>query len=94
MTRDEALAILIHARHHAFVEGVLGHRSSNRKLDVQPQDDYRMAFRDLNRAYVSLRDGTACGIGRASHVLRRQRAQRRKPTSKPSKAVRAPETAT
>ena len=47
MTRDEALAKLISIRHHCFVRGVLG-RSA--------QDDFRQAFRTLNRFYVCLRD--------------------------------------
>ena len=48
MTRDEALAKLISIRHHCFVRGVLG-RSA--------QDDFRQAFRTLNRVYVCMREG-------------------------------------
>jgi hypothetical protein len=56
MNRDEALAILIGARHHCFARGVLGSRSFNRALDEKPGDDFRAAFRELNRLYVVLRD--------------------------------------
>jgi hypothetical protein len=56
MNRDEALAILIGARHHCFARGVLGSRSFDRALDEKPADDFRAAFRELNRLYVVLRD--------------------------------------
>jgi hypothetical protein len=56
MNRDEALAMLIGARHHCFARGVLGNRSFDRELDEKPADDFRAAFRDLNRLYVELRD--------------------------------------
>ena len=56
MNRDEALATLIGARHYCFVRGVLGSRSFNRALDEKPADDFRAAFRELNRLYVALRD--------------------------------------
>jgi hypothetical protein len=56
MNRDEALAILIGARHHCFVLGVLGNRPFDRELDEKPADDFRAAFRELNRLYVELRD--------------------------------------
>jgi hypothetical protein len=56
MNRDEALAILIGARHHCFARGILGSRSFDRALDVKPTDDFRAAFRELNRLYVVLRD--------------------------------------
>lgn len=55
MNRDEALAMLIGARHHCFVRGVLGNRSFDRELDKKPEDDFRSAFRELNRLYVELR---------------------------------------
>lgn len=45
MDREEALNKLISVRHHCFV-GWRGH-----------DDSYRLAFRDLNRLYVELRDG-------------------------------------
>jgi len=51
-----ALAILIGARHHCFARGVLGSRSFDRGLDEKPADDFRAAFRELNRLYVALRD--------------------------------------
>jgi len=47
MTREQALAKLISARHHCFKRGVLGRH---------PLDDFRQAFRTLNRLYVDLRD--------------------------------------
>jgi len=56
MNRDEALAMLIGARHQCFVRGVLGNRSFDRELDEKPADDFRAAFRELNRLYVELRD--------------------------------------
>jgi hypothetical protein len=51
MTRDEALAKLISVRHYCFIRGVL-------KPWKGPKDDpdFRMAFRDVNRLYVALRD--------------------------------------
>lgn len=47
MTRIEALAKLISVRHHCFERGVKGRH---------PDGDFRMAFRDVNRLYVELRD--------------------------------------
>ena len=47
VTREEALAKLISIRHHCFIRGALG-RSA--------QDDFRQAFRTLNRVYVCMRD--------------------------------------
>ena len=44
MTRDEALATLISVRHFCFLRGVLG-----------GENDFREAFRTLNRFYVALR---------------------------------------
>jgi hypothetical protein len=55
MNRDEAFDLLIGARHHCFVRGVLGDRSFDRVLDKKPEDDFRAAFRELNRLYVELR---------------------------------------
>lgn len=45
MTRDEALTLLIHACGYCFRRGIL-------RRDA----DFRRAFRELNRAYVLLRD--------------------------------------
>lgn len=45
MDRQEALEKLISVRHHCFVRGVL-----------RDEGDFRMAFRDVNRLYVQLRD--------------------------------------
>jgi len=56
MNRDEALAILIGARHHCFAQGVVGNRSFDPELDEKPKDDFRAAFRELNRLYVELRE--------------------------------------
>jgi hypothetical protein len=56
--RDEALAMLISARGYCFRLGVRGFRSRNQELDVPPDGDFGMAFRELNRAYVLLRDET------------------------------------
>lgn len=47
MSRDEAIAKLISVRHHCFMLGVLGR---------SPLDDFRHAFRTINRLYVELRD--------------------------------------
>jgi len=41
----EALALLIHVRHHCFVNS-----------ELEGDSDFRMAFRKLNRLYVQLRD--------------------------------------
>jgi hypothetical protein len=47
---------LISVRHYCFLRGVLGNRSFDRKRDVHPEDDFRQAFREVNRLYVNLRD--------------------------------------
>jgi len=52
MTRAEAIDKLISVRHYCFVHGVLGKRSGDRAKDVPPDDDFRWAFRTLNRLYV------------------------------------------
>jgi hypothetical protein len=52
VSRDEALAKLISMCHHCFVRGVLGRRSGDRKHDIPPQDDFRQAFRTMNRLYM------------------------------------------
>lgn len=67
MTRDEVLTILIHARHFCFERGVLGRHQSG---------DYRMAFRDLIRAYVEVRDDPEwpCSTGKAANAARKKRA--------------------
>jgi hypothetical protein len=59
MSREEALAKLISVRHYCFLRGVLGKRSGDRKLDRPPEDDFRAAFREVNRLYVQLGDGKA-----------------------------------
>jgi hypothetical protein len=56
MSREEVIAKLISVRHHCFVRGVLGNRSFYRKTDEPPADDFRQAFRTLNRLYVEVRD--------------------------------------
>jgi hypothetical protein len=56
MTRDDVLTKLISIRHHCFLHGVLGKRSFDRKIDEPAEDDFRHAFRTLNRLYVYLRD--------------------------------------
>lgn len=56
MTREETIAKLISARHCCFVRGVLGSRSKKRGEDQSPEEDFRQAFRMLNRLYVRLRD--------------------------------------
>lgn len=50
MTRSEALEKLISVRHHCFVRGV---------LQKNPDSGFALAFRDVNRLYVNLRDGSA-----------------------------------
>lgn len=57
MSRSSALDKLISIRHYCFVRGVLGKRSHNRKLDTPPDEDFRQAFRIVNRLYVEVRDG-------------------------------------
>lgn len=57
MNRQEILEKLISIRHHCFIRGVTGKRSRLRQYDHPPQDDFRAAFRDVNRLYVRLRDG-------------------------------------
>jgi hypothetical protein len=49
MDRQEALATLISARHYCF----------KRAFGRPPEDDFRAAFRILNRFYVQLRDNKA-----------------------------------
>jgi hypothetical protein len=51
MTRDEAIEKLISVRHYCFVRGVLGRFDGG--------DDFRQAFRTVNRPHVELRDGIA-----------------------------------
>lgn len=51
MTRSEALEKLISVRHHCFVRGM---------LQKNPDAGFALAFRDLNRLYVNLRDERAC----------------------------------
>lgn len=45
MNREETLCKLISIRHCCFVQGIRENKS-----------DFRMAFRDVNRAYVTVRD--------------------------------------
>lgn len=56
MTRDEALAKVISVRHHCFARGILG-RGADR--DSGGDEDFRQAFRTVNRAYVEVRYGIA-----------------------------------
>ena len=53
--RDErdALAILVHVRHRCFQRGVLGNYKKGAK--EHPEDDFKLAFRVVNRLYVQLR---------------------------------------
>lgn len=62
MSRDDALARLISIRHHCFMRGIYGRK---------PVDDFRQAFRTLNRLYVELERHPE-GSKRAA--LRRRRA--------------------
>lgn len=78
MSRDEALGILIGARHHCFARGVLGNRSFDRGLDEKPADDFRAAFRELNRLYVELRRRPE-----STHISPKCRMARRKSASDP-----------
>ena len=57
MTSRETLDKLISIRHYCFLRGVLGKRSFDRSKDQKPEDDFRLAFRTLNRLYVEARDG-------------------------------------
>jgi hypothetical protein len=57
MNRDEVLAKLISVRHYCFVRGVLGNRKKG--YNQSPEDDFRQAFRTVNRLYVELRENIA-----------------------------------
>lgn len=52
----EAIAKLSSVRHHCFVRGVVGSRSKKREEDQPPEEDFRQAFRTVNRLYIRLRD--------------------------------------
>lgn len=54
---SDATAKLCSIRHHCFVRGILGQR--NRKNDQPPEDDFRQAFRTVNRLYVQARHNIA-----------------------------------
>jgi hypothetical protein len=56
MTREDAFAKLTSVRHYCFVRGVLGSRSNKRDEDRPPEEDFRQAFRTVNRLYIRLRD--------------------------------------
>lgn len=55
MNREGALGKLISIRHFCFVRGVLG-RDADR---IGGDDDFRQAFRMLNRLYVEVRNESA-----------------------------------
>jgi hypothetical protein len=57
MTRVEALSTLISVRHHCFARGIIGKRRRDRTEDKPPEDDFRQAFRTLNRLYIEV-DGS------------------------------------
>ena len=76
MNHDEALDLLIGARHHCFVRGVLGNRSFDRQLDKKPEDDFRAAFRELNRLYVDLRHHPE-----STHIGPKSRTTKQNPAS-------------
>jgi hypothetical protein len=59
MTRAEPIDKLIAVRHYCFVRGVLGNRSTKCGEDRAPEEDFRRAFRTVNRLYVQLRDNIA-----------------------------------
>jgi hypothetical protein len=59
MTRDDGIAKLITVRHYCFVRGVLGSRSNKRGEDQPAEEDFRQAFRTMNRLYAQLRDNIA-----------------------------------
>jgi hypothetical protein len=71
MTRSEALEKLISVRHYCFVRGVLGNRKKGH--DEHAEDDFRQAFRTVNRLYVELRDN----IAPRSTYTRARRSERR-----------------
>lgn len=48
MSRGDAIAKLISARHHCFARGILGREGGR----VGGDDDFRQAFRTVNRLYV------------------------------------------
>jgi len=69
MNREETLGQLVSIRHHCFVRGI-----------VDNESDFRMAFRDVNRAYVTLRDekpGVAIRCGGRPRKYRTAAARRK-----------------
>jgi hypothetical protein len=55
MDRQDAINKLISIRHYCFLRGVLGNRSGKKELDKKPEDDFRGAFRTVNRLYVQMK---------------------------------------
>jgi hypothetical protein len=79
----EALDKLISVRHYCFVLGILGRNPKGDSRDYHipvgidsqsPADDYKLAFRELNRAYVMVRDAQPCStiVSVASPLLSRK----------------------
>lgn len=55
---DEATAKLCSVRHYCFCAGILGDRKKGGQ-NQPPEDDFRQAFRIVNRLYVQARHGIA-----------------------------------
>ena len=73
MSRDEALAKLISVRHHCFVRGVIGKNAER----IGGDDDFRQAFRTVNRLYVQVKREIALQAKRDAQkrpTTRRRRA--------------------
>jgi hypothetical protein len=71
MSREEAFAKLSSVRHYCFVRGVLGTRSNKRDEDHPPEEDFRQAFRIVNRLYSHLRDNIELeGVPKRTRRLR------------------------
>ena len=52
----DALTKLMSIRHYCFLRGVVGNRKKGH--DEPAEDDFRQAFRTLNRLYVAQKRGT------------------------------------
>lgn len=73
MSRGEVLAKLLSVRHFCFRRGVLGRNGAR----VGGDDDFRQAFRIVNRLYVLVRLGNARDSqreGQKQGATRRRRA--------------------
>ena len=51
-----ALEKLMSVRHYCFLRGIVGNRRKDSPNQYHPEDDFKLAFRTLNRLYVQIRD--------------------------------------